>query len=126
MCRPVYINRSFTIPQVVVSMSSILMNRTRSRIIRFLLRNGPSTCAQIGSELDASPSNIRWHLGLLREADLVHQSSAKFRVSPEHVQRQAGALAASFQVAVMPSQYSDPMNQEQNLPLDRHLRRRTL
>lgn len=109
-CRPVYRSRSFTIPQVVVSMSSILMNRTRSRIIRFLLRNGPSTCGQIGSELCASPSAVRRHLGLLRDAGLVQQSSAQFSVSPEHVQRQAGALAASFHVSVMPSQYRDPMN----------------
>ena len=91
-------------------MSSILMNRTRSRIVRFLLRNGPSTCGQIGGELHASPSNVRRHLHLLRDAGLVQHSSAKFSASPEHVQRHAGALAASFQVCVMPPQGPAPIN----------------
>jgi predicted ArsR family transcriptional regulator len=90
-------------------MSSILMNRTRSRIIRFLLRNGPSTCGQIGSELQASPSSIRRHLDLLREAGLVQHSSALFSTSPEHVQRHASAIEASFQTTVMPHSFPTPM-----------------
>lgn len=101
------------------------MNKTRSRIVRFLLRNGPSTCGQIGIHLDASQSNVRRHLHALRDAGLVQHSSAKFSASPEHVQRHARALAASFRVSVMPSQYPAPMNQEQILPLGRQLGRRT-
>jgi predicted ArsR family transcriptional regulator len=83
-------------------MSSILMNRTRSRIIRFLLRNGPSTCGQIGRELRTSPSAVRRHLGLLLEAGLVQRSSTQFSASAEQVQLHATALEASFQVTVMP------------------------
>ena len=83
-------------------MSSILMNRTRSRIIRFLLRNGPSTCGQIGRELSASRSTIRRQLGLLTEAGLVQRSSTQFSASAEQVQLNAAALEASFQVTVMP------------------------
>jgi predicted ArsR family transcriptional regulator len=83
-------------------MSSILMNRTRSRIIRFLLRNGPSTCGQIGSELSASPSAIRKQLGLLLDAGLVQRSSTQFSASVEQVQLHAAALEASFRGTVMP------------------------
>lgn len=84
-------------------MSSILMNRTRSQIIRFLLRNGPSTCSRIGRELHASESNVRRHLGLLRDAGLVQHSSAQFSTSSENVQRHVAAVEASFQVKVMPT-----------------------
>jgi predicted ArsR family transcriptional regulator len=86
----------------MVPMSNILMNRTRSRIIRFLLRNGPSTCGQIGRELSASPSTIRRQLGLLTEAGLVRRSSAQFSASAEQVELRAAALEASFQVTIMP------------------------
>ncbi len=86
------------------------MNRTRSRIIRFLLRNGPSTCGQIGIHLDASPSNVRRHLHLLRDAGLVQHSSAFFSTSPEHVQHHLEALAASFHATVMPSDRLDSMS----------------
>jgi predicted ArsR family transcriptional regulator len=83
-------------------MSSILMNRTRSRIIRFLLRNGPSTCGQIGRELCTSTSAVRRHLGLLLDAGLVQRSSTQFSASAKQVQLHATALEASFQVTVMP------------------------
>jgi len=78
------------------------MNRTRSRIVRFLLRNGPSTCGQIGRELGASPSAIRRQLGLLTDAGLVQRSATHFSASAEQVQFNAAALEASFQVTVMP------------------------
>ncbi|MDJ0353560.1 winged helix-turn-helix domain-containing protein [Pseudarthrobacter sp. PH31-O2] len=78
------------------------MNRTRSRIIRFLLRNGPSTCGQIGMGIGASPSAIRRQLGLLTDAGLVQRSSAQFSASAEQVQLHAAAFEASFQVTVMP------------------------
>ncbi|WP_372494637.1 winged helix-turn-helix domain-containing protein [Pseudarthrobacter humi] len=109
-CRPVYSSSSLTIPLVVVSMSSILMNRTRSRIIRFLLRNGPSTCNQIGRELRASPSSVRRHLSLLREAGLVQRSSAGFSASAEGVQSHISVLEASFQIMVMPPSFPTPMS----------------
>jgi DNA-binding Lrp family transcriptional regulator len=86
------------------------MSRTRSRIIRFLLRNGPSSCGQIGIHLDMSPSNVRRHLDLLRDAGLVQHSSATFSASPEHVKRHFEALAARFQYTVMPSDRLDPMS----------------
>lgn len=86
------------------------MNKTRSRIVRFLLRNGPSTCGMIGTNLHTSPSNVRRHLHLLRKAGLVQYSSAFFSTSPEHVQHHLETLAASFHATVMPSDRLDPMS----------------
>lgn len=86
------------------------MNKTRSRIVRFLLRNGPSSCGTIGTNLHTSPSNVRRHLHLLRDAGLVQHASAKFSASPEHVQRHIEALAARFQYTVMPSDHLDSMS----------------
>ncbi|UKA55145.1 helix-turn-helix domain-containing protein [Arthrobacter sp. FW305-BF8] len=91
-------------------MSNILMNRTRSQIIRFLLRNGPSTCGQIGTGLRASPSTIRRQLTLLGRAGLVHRSSIQFDTSAECVQRQAEALAESLIGTVMSPVDSSSMN----------------
>ncbi|WP_354261535.1 winged helix-turn-helix domain-containing protein [Arthrobacter sp. OAP107] len=86
------------------------MNRTRSQIIRFLLRNGPSTCGQIGTGLRASPSTIRRQLTLLGHAGLVQRSSNQFDASAEEVQRQVEALADSFSAQIMPTVGSSPMN----------------
>jgi predicted ArsR family transcriptional regulator len=91
-------------------MSNILMNRTRSQIIRFLLRNGPSTCGQIGTGLRASSSTIRRQLTLLVRAGLVQCSSNQFDASAEQVQRHVEALADSFSAQIMPTVGSSPMN----------------
>jgi predicted ArsR family transcriptional regulator len=91
-------------------MSNILMNRTRSQIIRFLLRNGPSTCGQIGTGLRASQSTIRRQLTLLGRAGLVQRSSDQFDASAEQVQRQVEAFAESFSAQIMPTVGSSPMN----------------
>ncbi|WP_442781169.1 winged helix-turn-helix domain-containing protein [Arthrobacter sp. MMS18-M83] len=101
---------------LLVSMSNILMNRTRSRIVRFLVRNGPATCTEISTELQASSSTIRRHLNLLRRAGLVQQSSGEFDASPEQVQRQIHDLGASFHHTVMPPSSSVPMNEEHTWP----------
>jgi predicted ArsR family transcriptional regulator len=91
-------------------MSNILMNRTRSQIIRFLLRNGPSTCGEIGNELQSSLASTRRQLKRLHEAGLVQRSSAQFNASPELVQRHVEALAASFRSTVMLSDRPASMN----------------
>ena len=91
-------------------MSNILMNRTRSQIVRFLLKNGPSTCSEIGTELQASQSTIRRQLYLLGNAGLVRRTSSQFAASPEQVQRQIDALAATFHRTVMPPNGAGPMN----------------
>jgi predicted ArsR family transcriptional regulator len=86
------------------------MNRTRSRIVRFLLRNGPSSCTEIGIHLDASPSSVRRHLHLLLDAGLVQHSSAKFSASAAQVHSHVSALEASFHLNVMPPIYPTPMS----------------
>ncbi|WLQ05656.1 winged helix-turn-helix domain-containing protein [Arthrobacter oryzae] len=91
-------------------MSNILMNRTRSQIVRFLLKNGPSTCSEIGAGLKASPSSIRRQLNLLGNAGLVQRASSQFAVSPEQVHRQTDAFAATFHFTVMPPDGPAPMS----------------
>ncbi|PVE19312.1 hypothetical protein DDA93_03360 [Arthrobacter sp. Bz4] len=82
-------------------MTSILMNRTRSRIIRFLLRNGPSTCSAIGSSLGVSPSAIHRQIALLRCAGLVEPTAgARFTASPDQIMREIEAIAATFTIEV--------------------------
>ena len=93
-------------------MSNILMHRKRSQILRFLLRNGPSTCGEIGSELDASPPVVRRHLALLHSAGLVEPLPAKrFEACPEQVRGQLEALAACFAGEVITAGSSGPMDQ---------------
>jgi predicted ArsR family transcriptional regulator len=91
-------------------MSNILMNRTRSQIVRFLLKNGPSTCSEIGTGLQASPSTIRRQLNVLGNAGLVQRSLSQFTASPEQVQRQTDDFAATFHCPVMQQDGLAPMN----------------
>lgn len=79
------------------------MNRMRSRIIRFLLRNGPSTCSEIGSALGVSSPAIRRHVVLLHCAGLVERMSiARFTVCPDQVRGEIETMAASFTGEVKP------------------------
>ncbi|MEO5318119.1 winged helix-turn-helix domain-containing protein [Arthrobacter sp. CC3] len=91
-------------------MSNILMNRTRSQIVRFLLKNGPSTCSEIGAGLQASPSTIRRQLNVLGNAGLVQRATSQFTASPEQVQRQTDDFAATFHCPVMQQDGLAPMN----------------
>ncbi|MFK4296540.1 putative ArsR family transcriptional regulator [Arthrobacter sp. GAS37] len=78
-------------------MSNILMNRTRSQIIRFLLRNGPASCTEIGSELRISSSAIRRQIALLKGAGLVESSdSSRVSASPQSVQAAAEAFSTTL------------------------------
>lgn len=79
------------------------MNRTRSQIIRFLLRNGPASCNEIGSALGVSSSAIRRHVVLLRCDGLVERKSvARFTARPDQVLGQIEAMAASYTGVVKP------------------------
>jgi predicted ArsR family transcriptional regulator len=85
-------------------MSSILMNPTRSQIIRFLLRNGPASCSEIGSALGVSSPAIRRHVVLLHGAGLVERMSvARFTARPDQVRGEIEAVAAGFTLAVRPN-----------------------
>lgn len=79
------------------------MNRTRSRIIRFLLTNGPSTCSEVGSALGVSPPAIRQHLALLCCAGLVERNAAaRFTAHPDQVLQEIEGIAATFALEVKP------------------------
>ena len=52
-------------------MTGILLNRTRSRIIRFLVRHGPADAKQIGLHTTLSASTVRYNLGVLSKGGLV-------------------------------------------------------
>ena len=52
-------------------MTLILMNRTRSRIIRFLVQRGPADAKQIGLHTRLSASTVRYNLRLLSQGGLV-------------------------------------------------------
>lgn len=96
-CRPVYSTSTFYRSQAVVSMSNILMNRTRSQIVRFLLRNGPASCSEIGSELRISSSAIRRHLALMHRAGLLDASdSSRYSASSQDVRAAAEAFSATL------------------------------
>lgn len=79
------------------------MNRTRSRIIRFLLRNGPSTCSEIGSALGLSSPAIRRHVVMLHCAGLVERMPvARFTACPDHVLGEIETMAVTFAGEVKP------------------------
>ncbi|WP_374208709.1 ArsR family transcriptional regulator [Pseudarthrobacter cellobiosi] len=50
------------------------MNRTRSRLLHFLSKSGPSTSKQIATGIGLSPSAIRRHLGSLVSSGCVETS----------------------------------------------------
>ncbi|WP_372461210.1 helix-turn-helix domain-containing protein [Arthrobacter alkaliphilus] len=87
------------------------MNKTRSRIVRFLVRRGPATCAQICDELQVSPSAIRRHLHLMREQGLVQNRSHRFTVHPQQVQELLRETALIFEVRVMPCEPPETMDE---------------
>lgn len=79
------------------------MNRTRSRIIRFLLRNGPSTCSEIGSALGLSSQAIHRHVVMLHCAGLVERMSvARFFARPDQVLGEIETIATSIAGEFMP------------------------
>ncbi len=55
-------------------MTNVLMNRTRSRIIRCLVQHGPADSEQIRLRTGLSISTVRYNIRLLLENALVHVS----------------------------------------------------
>ena len=97
-CRPVYSGQQpFPRHLIVVSMANILMNRTRSKIIRFLIAHGPATCHEVAAALDRSMPSLRRHLNLLRQAGILMLASGKYSAQPNEIERQSAELSAAFQ-----------------------------
>lgn len=80
-------------------MANILMNRTRSRLIRYLITHGPATCREVAAALTLSASSVRKHLILLCEAGVVILGSGTYEARPDEVERELADLAATFQSA---------------------------
>ncbi|MFC8521348.1 winged helix-turn-helix domain-containing protein [Pseudarthrobacter sp. NPDC057230] len=97
-CRPVYSGPQ-EIPSslIVVFMANILMNRTRSRLIRYLSTYGPATCPEVAAALTLSASSVRKHLRLLCQAGLVALGSGTYTARPDEIERELADLAATFQ-----------------------------
>lgn len=99
-CRPVYSGPERSPHHlVVVSMANILMNRTRSKIIRFLIVHGPATCHEVAAALDRSVPSLRRHLNLLCHAGVLMLASGQYRAQPDEIERQLAELSAGFQSA---------------------------
>jgi predicted ArsR family transcriptional regulator len=80
-------------------MANILMNRTRSRLIRYLITYGPTTYYEVAAALNLSVSSVRKHLSILCEAGTIRLESGTFRAQPDQIERQLAELAATFQSA---------------------------
>jgi predicted transcriptional regulator len=80
-------------------MANILMNRTRSQLIRHLIAHGPATCNEVANALNVSASSLRRHLTLLCEARILILGSGRYSAQPDEIGRQLADLAASFQSA---------------------------
>ena len=78
-------------------MANILMNRTRSRLIRYLITHGPANSDEITAALTLSASTVRKHLSVLCDAGVVILGSGTYKARPDIVERQLAELAATFQ-----------------------------
>jgi predicted ArsR family transcriptional regulator len=77
-------------------MTNILMNRTRSRLIRYLIAHGPASCSELAAALNMSASSVRRHLTLLCEAGIIVPETETFIARADHIKRELDDLAASF------------------------------
>ena len=59
-------------------MTNLLMNRTRSRLLHFLSKTGPSSSAQIAAGIGLSPSAVRKHLSVLVSSGCVEVSRSEY------------------------------------------------
>lgn len=64
--------------QTEAAMTNVLMNRTRSRLLHFLSRTGPSTNLQVSAGIGLSPSAGRKHLSALVVSGCVERSQGGY------------------------------------------------
>ncbi|MEW9870667.1 winged helix-turn-helix domain-containing protein [Arthrobacter sp. HS15c] len=84
-------------------MSIVLLNRTRTRILRVLLLEGPSTCHELSLKLRLSLSTTRRHLNVLTSVGLIDRVPAgRFRASPEKVRSEVEAIGIVYLGGGMP------------------------
>lgn len=94
------------------------MNRTRTRILRVLLLEGPFTCPELSSKLQLSLSTTRRHLNLMASVGLVERVPAKrFRASPEKVRSEVEAISLVYLGGGMPpGSYASKMSAPEPSP----------
>ncbi|MEW1811882.1 helix-turn-helix domain-containing protein [Pseudarthrobacter phenanthrenivorans] len=78
-------------------MANIMMHRTRSQIIRFLIAHGPATRHDLAAALDVPSPSLHKHLTLLREAGILTLASEQYGAEIEEIQRQHERFAAELQ-----------------------------
>ncbi|MFF2840516.1 helix-turn-helix domain-containing protein [Paenarthrobacter sp. NPDC057981] len=84
--------------------TSILMNRTRTQILRFLIRSGPTTRTVLASELRKSRATVRRHLLLLESAGLVQDLDGEsFAARSSVIESQLNDLAVQYSVQSPPT-----------------------
>ncbi|MFF1830681.1 helix-turn-helix domain-containing protein [Paenarthrobacter sp. NPDC058040] len=84
--------------------TSILMNRTRTQILRFLIRSGPTTPTVLASELRTSRTTIRRHLLILESAGLVQDLDGRsFSARLSVIESQLVELAGQYSVQMPPT-----------------------
>lgn len=74
----------------------ILMNRTRSRLLRFLIAHGPASCGDASHALGLSQSTVRRQMMLLCEAGVVRAAAGSFSAQLDQIERQLQELSARF------------------------------
>ncbi|WP_350224296.1 helix-turn-helix domain-containing protein [Pseudarthrobacter sp. MEB009] len=84
--------------------TSILMNRTRSQILRFLIRSGPSTLGVLASGIHASRRTVRRHLLVLESAGYIQAlADERYSAHASFVECQLIDLAAQYSPQVPPT-----------------------
>ncbi|NUT71948.1 helix-turn-helix transcriptional regulator [Pseudarthrobacter sp. C4D7] len=78
----------------------ILMNRTRSRLLRFLIAHGPATCGDTALAVGLSQSTVRRQMALLRGAGAVTSSAGTFTAQLDQIEQPLRELSAGFQSSV--------------------------
>lgn len=92
--------------------TSILMNRTRSQILRFLIRSGPSTPGMLASGLQTSRATVRRHLLVLESAGYIQAlADERYSAHASFVECQLIDLAAQYSVQ-MPATTALPLVQD--------------
>ncbi|MHC6592759.1 ArsR/SmtB family transcription factor [Arthrobacter sp. C152] len=91
------------------------MNRTRSRLLRFLIALGPASCADAAVALELSKSTIRRQMALLCGAGIVRRGEGTYSAQPDQIEKQLRELSSTFQSPV--PDFRDPATETAYLSL---------
>lgn len=76
------------------------MNRTRSRLLRFLIAHGPASCEDTSKALGLSQSTVRRQIMLLSDAGLITSLAGTFGAQVDHIEKHLQELSAGYQSPV--------------------------